>query len=95
MSKYDEKFLVDYINKRIKLESDKEHKEEVYALLYNNCRKATIDYFPASLFFPNTIIFDVRFKKADIDEFIKTVEHVHNEYRRICGYQDGGVYNGE
>ena len=94
MSKYDEKFLVDYIGKRIKLESNKEHKEEVYALLYNNCRKATIDYSPVSLFDLSTTIFDVRFKKVDIDEFIKTVEHVHNEYRRICGYQNGGKGNG-
>ena len=95
MSKYDEKFLVDYINKRIKIQSDKEHEDEVYALLYNNCRKATIDSYPPFWYSIGSTVFDVKFRKIGIDEFIKLAERVHNEYRRICGYQDGGVYNGE
>ena len=87
MKKYDENFLVDYIDKRIKIKSDKGHKEEVYALLYNNCRKATIDYYQDPMYPFHTIIFDVRFRKIDIDNFIKIAERVHNEYRRICGYE--------
>ena len=90
MSKYDDNFLVDYIDKRIKIKCNRERMEEVYTLLYNNCRKATIDYHPVSLFDFITIRFDVRFRKTDTDEFIKIAELVHNEYRRICGYQKVG-----
>ena len=92
MSKYDDNFLVDYIDKRIKVFSKKENAAEVYSLLYNNCRKAKIEYDDMPHWGCRKIIsFYVDFYQTDTDELIKIAERVHNEYRRICGYQNRGA----
>ena len=89
MSKYDEKFLVDYIDRRIHIVTNAESASKIGDIVYDRYLSLLVsDYFNGTLKLNFT-------DSLPIDDLIKIAEHLHNEYRRICGYQNGGEGNGE
>ena len=90
---YDSNFLVDYIDRRIHIVSSAELASKIGDIVYNRylsfLTMIESDYF-------NGILFKLHFSDLlPIDDFIKIAERLHNEYRRICGYQNGSDKNGE
>ena len=86
---YDCHFLVDYIGRRIHVLSSAELAPTISDILHKSRYLTLIECE-----YLNGVLFKLSFSDVQIDDFIKIAEHLHNEYRRICGYQNGGGENG-
>ena len=80
--RYDGNFLVDYIDKRIHVFSKVGYIAEVREILLNSTSVTMLESH-----YKTGAKFILNFTDTDIDDFIKIAERLHNEYRRICGYE--------